>query len=99
MDNDTLLAFVDEIGDRGYTGKSSEYFAMSAVIFPVSFQQKVKDCIADIKGKLGINIKTPLHWRAHCHRHDVRKYVAGEISKSVRRYSGRGHDSGPVRKL
>jgi len=39
---ETLLAFVDEIGDRGYSNKSSEYFAMAAVIFPVSIQQKVK---------------------------------------------------------
>jgi hypothetical protein len=33
---ETLLAFVDEIGDRGHSKKSSEYFAMSAVIFPSS---------------------------------------------------------------
>jgi len=36
MNNETLLAFVDEIGDRGYSKKSSEYFAMAAVIFPAS---------------------------------------------------------------
>jgi hypothetical protein len=81
MAKDTLLAFVDEIGDRGYTGKSSEYFAMAAVIFPAAFQQKVKDCVTSIKGSLGIQVKKPLHWRNHCHRHDVRKYVAGEITK------------------
>ena len=57
-----LLAFVDEIGDRGHSQKSSEYFAMSAVIFPASSQQKVKDCIAELKTKLGIDLKTPLHW-------------------------------------
>ena len=79
--NETLLAFVDEIGDRGHSNKSSEYFAMTAVIFPTSVQQKVKDCITGIKTKLGINLKTPLHWRKHCHRHDVRKYVTSEISK------------------
>ena len=78
---DTLLAFVDEIGDRGHSGKSSEYFAMAAVMFPVSVQQGVKDCIANIKATLGINLKTPLHWRQHCHRHDVRKYATGEIAK------------------
>jgi hypothetical protein len=47
----------------------------------MAFQQKVKNCIAGIKGKLGINVKTPLHWRDHCRKHDVRKYVAGEISR------------------
>jgi hypothetical protein len=81
ISKDTLLAFVDEIGDRGHSGKSSEYFAMSAVIFPASVQQRVKDCIANIKSALGINLKTALHWRQHCHRHDVRKYVAGEIAQ------------------
>ena len=45
MTNEPLLAFVDETGDRGYSPKSSEYFAMTAVVFPVSLQQKVKDCI------------------------------------------------------
>jgi homoaconitase/3-isopropylmalate dehydratase large subunit len=58
---DTLLAFVDEIGDRGHSGKSSEYFAMSAAIFPASVQQRVKECIANIKAAFGINLKTPLH--------------------------------------
>jgi hypothetical protein len=81
VNKDILLAFVDEIGDRGHSGKSSEYFAMAAVMFPVSVQQRVKDCIANIKATLGINLKTPLHWRQHCHRHDVRKYATGEIAK------------------
>ena len=81
LKKEILLAFVDEIGDRGRSKKSSEYFAMSAAIFPASVQQRVKDCITNIKIKLGINLKTPLHWRSHCNRHDVRKYVAGEIAK------------------
>jgi hypothetical protein len=76
-----LLAFVDEIGDRGHSKKSSEYFAMSAVIFPASFQQKVKDCIASIKTEFGLDLRIPLHWRKHCQRHDFRKYVAGKIAK------------------
>jgi hypothetical protein len=79
--NETLLAFVDETGDRGHSKKSSEYFAMSAVVFPASFQQKVKDCIAKIKIELGIELIKPLHWRKHCRWHDVRKYVAGELAK------------------
>jgi len=65
----------------GDSGKSSEYFTMTAVMFPVSVQQKVKDCIANIKVALGINLKMPLQWRQHCHRHDVRKYSTGEIVK------------------
>ena len=76
-----LLAFVDEIGDRGHSKKYSEYFAMAAVLFPVSAQQKIKDCIASIKIKLGITQEKPLHWRQHCNRHDVRKYVCSEIAK------------------
>jgi hypothetical protein len=81
MNNETLLAFVDEIGDRGYSKKSSEYFAMAAVIFPASVQQKVKDCIAKIKTEYGIPFKTALHWRKHCRTHETRKYIAGEIAK------------------
>ena len=77
---ETLLAFVDEIGDRGHSRKSSEYFAMSAVIFPSSAQQKVKNCIASIKTRLEIPLHIPLHWRKHCRRHDVRKYISGEIA-------------------
>jgi hypothetical protein len=78
---ETLFAFVDEIGDRGHSRKSSEYFAMSAVLFPASVQQKVKDCIANLKIKLGVDLKTPLHWRNHCRKHDTRKYITGEITK------------------
>jgi len=80
QENDNLLAFVDEIGDRGHSRKSSEYFAMSAVVFPSKNQQKVKDCIACIKAKLGISLETPLHWRKHCNKHDVRKYVSKELA-------------------
>ena len=76
-----LLAFVDEIGDRGYSKRSSEYFAMAAVIFPVSVQQKVKDCIANIKTRMGIPLKTPLHWYKHCRMHETRKFITGEIAK------------------
>jgi len=81
MESEPLLVFVDEIGDRGHSRKSSEYFAMAAVIFPGSAQQSVKDCIAGIKTKLGIPLKTPLHWRKHCRQHEYRKYVTGEIAK------------------
>jgi hypothetical protein len=77
---ETLLAFVDEIGDRGYSKKSSEYFAMAAVVFPATVQQKVKDCIAQIKTKLGIPLITPLHWRKHCRLHEFKKFVVGEIA-------------------
>jgi hypothetical protein len=80
-DKETLLAFVDETGDRGHSRKSSEYFAMAAVIFPVSVQQKVKDCIANIKVKMGITLKMPLHWYKHCRMHEERKLITGEIAK------------------
>jgi len=78
---ETLLAFVDEIGDRGHSGKSSEYFAMAAVIFPASVQQQVKDCIANIKKEYGIPLKTALHWKKHCRMHETRKYIALELTK------------------
>jgi hypothetical protein len=80
-DNETLLAFVDETGDRGYSKKSSEYFAMAAVIFPVSVQQKVKDCIARIKKEFGVPWKVPLHWRKHCTVHEYKKFVVREITQ------------------
>ena len=78
---ETLLAFVDEIGDRGYSKKSSEYFAMTAVVFPASSQQKIKDCITNIKTKFGIPLNIALHWRKHCRMHEYRKFVTGELMK------------------
>jgi hypothetical protein len=81
LDKQTLLAFVDETGDRGFSRKSSVYFAMAAVIFPASVQQKVKDCIANLKTTMGIPLKTPLHWRKHCRMHETRKYVTNEVAK------------------
>ena len=79
--NKPLLAFVDEIGDRGYSKKSSEYFAMSAVIFPTSTHQKVKDCITKIKTEFGVPLHAALHWRKHCRMHEYRKFAAMEVSK------------------
>ena len=81
MANEKLLAFVDETGDRGYSKKSSEYFAMAAVVFPASVQQKVKDCITDIKIKIGIPLSKPLHWSKHCRMHETRKFISGELAK------------------
>jgi len=81
MINEPLLAFIDEAGDRGYRKKSSEYFAMAAVIFPASMQQKIKDLITMIKSKHDIPLKTPLHWRKHCRLHETRKYISGELAK------------------
>jgi len=80
MKNETLLAFVDEIGDRGHSGKSSEYFAMAAVVFPVSVHQEVRDCIAKLKKELGIKLNDPLHWYNHCRMHDTRKFITQEIA-------------------
>jgi hypothetical protein len=80
-EKETLLAFVDETGDRGHSKKSSEYFAMAAVIFPASMQQKVKDCIARIKTEFGVPLKVPLHWRKHCTVHEYKKYVVREVTK------------------
>ena len=55
---ETLLAFVDEIGDRGHSRKSSEYFAMSAVIFPIKRQSQ--------KTTLNFTISLPLlPWNAY----------------------------------
>ena len=69
------LAFIDETGDRGYSKKSSEYFAMAAVIFPASIQQKVKDCITEIKTKFGVPLHVPLHWRKHCQLHEFKNLL------------------------
>lgn len=58
-----LEVFVDEVGDRGFTTKSSEAFAMAAVIVP-------QECVADMKLVIGglrhtINTTKPLHWVDH----------------------------------
>ena len=84
MNNDQLLAFIDETGDRGFSKKSSEYFAMAAVMFPSSVQQNIKDCIAKIKIEHGIPLKEALHWRKHCRLHETKKYITQEISKIER---------------
>ena len=81
LTNETLLAFVDETGDRGYSKKSSEYFAMAAIVFPASVHQKVKDCITEIKTKFGVPINVPLHWRRHCQLHEFKKFVVSKISQ------------------
>jgi len=80
-DNEPLLAFVDETGDRGYSPKSSEYFAMAAVIYPASVQQKVKESISKIKTKMRIPLSVPLHWYKHCRKHETRRYVTEELAK------------------
>ncbi|WP_353707655.1 DUF3800 domain-containing protein [Cellulosimicrobium sp. ES-005] len=72
-------AFVDEVGDRGFTTKSSDVFAMVAVMVP---QERVPDMKVVVGGlRHAVNTSKPLHWVDHFTpkpKHAARRRLASQ---------------------
>ncbi|GAA3599078.1 hypothetical protein GCM10022198_24150 [Klugiella xanthotipulae] len=76
-----LFAFVDETGDRGVGPKSSEFFAMAAVVVHEEQRAELAQAIARIKTAFTIPPATPLHWVKHCKTYSRRHLVTRELAK------------------
>lgn len=74
--------YVDEAGDRGWGGRSSPVFVLSAVIVRDEDVPAVKGTLNGINQRLGKPPGTVLHWAQNVKQHSQRKFVASELAKA-----------------
>lgn len=72
--------YVDEAGDRGWGGRSSPVFVLSAVMAPESERVQLLNALDSINASLAKPRNTVLHWAQNVKQHSQRKLVARTIA-------------------
>lgn len=70
-DRPSLVAFIDESGQRAMTAASSDHFILAAVAMPESYLPRAAKWLADLRKDLGRGPNDVLHWLkypSHSHR-------------------------------
>ncbi|MCW3018849.1 MAG: hypothetical protein JWN10_1157 [Solirubrobacterales bacterium] len=80
MSRQLYRAYVDETGDRGWGGRSSPIFVVSAIIVPDGYETRLVEALDRINATLKKPAGTVLHWAENVKTHSQRKYVAGELA-------------------
>lgn len=80
MSRQLYRAYVDETGDRGWGGRSSPIFVVSAIIVPDGYETRLVEALDRINATLKKPAGTVLHWAENVKTHPQRKYVAGELA-------------------
>lgn len=76
-----LHGWVDEMGDRGMSPKSSPVFAMAAVVIPDTHRIFLSRKIELIKDTFGIPKHIALHWSDHAKTFARRQFVAEQLAE------------------
>lgn len=78
-----LNVYVDETGDRGFSAKSSEFFAMTALLVPGEDDREVRFTAAGLRAL--VNTTKPLHWVDHfkAKHGDRRRFAAKKLAQMV----------------
>jgi hypothetical protein len=82
MPRELFRVSVDEAGDRGWGGRSSPVFVISAVIVRDAESVVLREMLDRINDDLGKPHTTVLHWAENVKTHPQRKHVAREIAAS-----------------
>jgi hypothetical protein len=80
MSRQLFRVYVDETGDRGWGGRSSPIFVVSAVIVRDGYETSLVDALDRINTALMKPAGTVLHWAENVKAHPQRKYVARELA-------------------
>ncbi|MBU4215278.1 MAG: DUF3800 domain-containing protein [Actinobacteria bacterium] len=81
---DRVEVYVDEFGDRGFTTRSSPFFAMTAVMVPVESVPYMKVIAAGLRAQ--IRTDKPLHWVEHFTpkpKHAARRALAASLVAGI----------------
>lgn len=79
-----LEMYVDEYGDRGFTQRSSDVFAMTAVLVPLERAPHMRVVAAGLRAE--INTTKPLHWVEHFTpkpKHAWRRALAADMLAAI----------------
>lgn len=74
--------YIDEAGDRGWGGRASPVFVLSAVILPEADSDALRSVLDEINAALGKPPGTVLHWASNIKAHSQRKYVSARLSET-----------------
>jgi hypothetical protein len=72
--------YVDETGDRGWGGRSSPIFVLSAIIVRDGYEQSLVGALDTINQALKKPPATVLHWAENIKTHSQRKFVTRQIA-------------------
>ena len=75
------FVYVDEAGDRGWGGRSSPVFVLSAVIVKRSNDAALRSGLDAINSAFGRSCRQRLHWAENIREHSDRKFVSRELAK------------------
>ncbi len=80
LERTPYVVYVDEAGDRGWGGRSSPVFVLSAVVVKRSDDQALRDTLDEINGAMGHKPGHVLHWAENVREHSDRKMVASRLA-------------------
>lgn len=75
------FVYIDEAGDRGWGGRSSPVFVLSAVVVRAAADKQVRQSLDDINLALGRRPDSLLHWAENIREHGDRKFVARQLAE------------------
>jgi hypothetical protein len=81
MPPDCYYAYIDESGDRGWGGRSSDCFVLAAAILHASDTSTGRSLLAKLRSDLGKPAATVLHWTGNVRTHSQRKYASTQIGE------------------
>lgn len=74
------VVYVDEAGDRGWGGRSSPVFALSAVIVKQADDRALREMLDAVNGAMNQPPGRVLHWAENIREHSDRKMVATRLA-------------------
>lgn len=76
-----LRAYVDETGDRGHSGRSSKFFAFSAVLLSEEDEPELRRAMSLLRREMGTPVGKALHWKDHVKNFDRRQRVSTVLGR------------------
>lgn len=75
-----LRAYIDETGDRGYSAKSSPFFAFAALVVADEADADMRATVSEIRRELKVPVGKALHWNEHIRSYPRRQFACGKVA-------------------
>lgn len=75
-----LRAYVDETGDRGSNGKSSDFFAFACVLIAHEDEDPLRATVSQLRRDLTVPVGKALHWKDHVKTFSRRQHVTSLLT-------------------
>lgn len=75
-----LRAYIDETGDRGSSGSSSDFFAFACVLVADEDEPGLRTAMSQLRRDLRVPAGRPLHWKDHVKVFPRRQHVSRTLA-------------------